>query len=35
MSDFKAGFDDLGLHLTMDEVAILFKEQGVSKSGVI
>ena len=35
MSDFKSGFDDLGLHLTMDEVAIIYKDQGVSKSGII
>lgn len=35
MSDFKGGFDDLGLHLTMDEVALIFKDQGVSKSGII
>ena len=35
MSDFKSGFDDLGLHLTMDEVAIIFKDQGIPKSGII
>jgi hypothetical protein len=35
MSDFKSGFDDLGLPMTMDEIAIIFKDRGVSKSGCI